>query len=378
MLKRLIATGLVALLVMLALPAFAQDGKEDADSSGASVVILQFETFNVDQEVMDQFYVALHDNVDAHEEMHVTSGGDVSIDDLILTLGCEDANTECLRRLDEFVDGDRIVFGSVQHSEGVYLLTLEMFDFDEGEFVRQVTDETVEGDGEQVRRGIEGVIQGFLYGDVGELEVSVTGAEAPTVSFDGEELGRAPLKAEDLPLGEHAVTLKTSDGREQSKKVVLKRGSASKVRFEFDEAPDGSESTPVGSKGYIVPGWGAVGVGTIGLLAGVVGTVQVGSFESEASSMVCGDALCSAASPSRANKLQDDMDSAYTMSMIGYSVAAVGLAAGGYLLYEGYFGGSAESAPADSGEEDIAPSPEVSFGIAPRSDGASLGLTVGF
>ncbi len=378
MLKRLIATGLAALLALFALPAFAQDGKQDADSSGASVVLLQFETFNVDQKVMDEFYVTLHENVDAHEKMHVAPGGDVGINDLILTLGCEEANAECLRGLDQFVEGDRIVFGSVQHSEGVYLLSLQMFDFATGDFIREVTDETVEGDEEQVRRGIEAVIQGFLYGDIGELEVLVTGAEAPTVSFDGEELGRAPLRAEELPLGEHAVTLKTSDGREQSKKVVLKRGSASKVHFKFDEAPGGSDSTPVGSKAYIVPGWASVGIGTIGLVAGAIGTVQVGSFESEASSMVCGDALCSAASPTRANKLQDDMDSAYTMSMIGYSVAAVGLAAGGYLLYEGYFGGSTESAPADSGEDDIEPSPEVSFGIAPRSDGASFGVTVGF
>jgi hypothetical protein len=371
---RVVALAAFLLLSFLALPAIAQDGKAQDQSSGTSVVVLQFETFNVDQEIMDDFYLALHDEIEAHEEMRVQAGGDVSISDLTLTLGCDEANAECLAGLSDFVEGDRIVFGSVQHSEGVYLFTLKMFDFSEKAFVHEVVDETLEASGEQIDAGVTAIIEGFLYGEVGVLEVAVNGATLPEVYFNGERLGRAPLTIEGLPLGEHAVTVRTDGGEEQSKKVMLRRESMSRVQFEFD--PDaGGSSEPMSAKSFAVPGWAATGVGAAGLVAGVIGTVQVNSFNSEAESMVCGGSLCANASTARANKLQDDMDSAYTMSVIGYSVAAIGLATGGYLLYRAY-GGEPEAQPDASDEESLSPS--VSFGVAPSSDGASFGLQLDF
>jgi hypothetical protein len=378
MLHRLIASFVLVLLSVLALPAFAQDGKADGDNAGASVVILKFETFNAEQAVMDEFYRSLHESVEAHPEMHVKPGGDVSINDLILTLGCESASAECLAGLSDFVEGDRVVFGSVQHSEEVYLFSLNMFDFASGEFIREVSDETIEGDVDAVTRGINAVIEGFLYGDVGTLDVALNGATDAEVLFDGEKVGRAPMTLKDLPLGEHAVTLRTSDGQKQSKKVMLHRGKVSKVLFNFEAIEDLDSSSPVASKSYLIPGWAATGIGAVGLVAGVVGTMQVNSFDTEAESMVCGSSLCSSASPARANKLQDDMDSAYTMSVVGYSVAAVGLSVGGYLLYEAYSGSGAERAPGADDAASVDSGPQVNFGIAPNRGGASLGVNVGF
>ncbi len=375
MIHRLYAVAVLVLLTLPALPAFAQDGKQ-GDKAGASVVILKFETFNAEQAVMDDFYVAMHDAIEGHPEMRVAPGGDVTINDLILTLGCESANTECLKGLSDFVDGDRIVYGSVQHSEDVYLFSLKMFDFAKGEFIREVSDETIEGDADQVKQGVRPVIAGFLYGDVGKLDVAVNGASDAEIFFDGEKLGVAPTTLDGLPLGEHAVSVRTSDGQKKSKKVMLHRGKMSKVQFNFDGASGSEVEEPAvaSSKNYAVPGWAAVGVGTVGLIAGTIGTVQLGSYDSEAESMICGDALCPSASTDRANKLQSDMDSAFTMSVVGYSVAAVGLAAGGYLLYEAYAGSGAESAPEqpEADETDIEPS--VSVG----ADSASVGVRIGW
>ncbi|QDG54527.1 PEGA domain-containing protein [Persicimonas caeni] len=370
MIHRFFAVAVLILLTLLALPAFAQDGKQ-GDSSGASVVILKFETFNADQAVMDDFYMALHEAIDGHPEMHVKPGGDVSINDLILTLGCESANAECLAGLSDFVEGDRIVYGSVERSENVYLFSLKMFDFARGEFVREVSDKTIEGNTEQIKQGVRAVIEGFLYGDVGKLEVAVNGASDAEVFFDGEKVGQGPTTLSKLPLGEHAVTVRTADGQKKSKKVMLHRGKVSKVIFDFEGAKAVEAPGAVASNNYAVPGWTAVGLGTVGLVAGVLGTTQVSSYDSEAESMICGDALCPAASTERANKLQDDMDSAYTMSIIGYSVAAVGFAAGGYLLYETYAGG-AESEQPSTDETDIEPTVNVG------ADSASVGVRIGF
>ncbi len=381
MFRRLIASLILVLLALPALPAFAQDGKKDADKSAdgaeASVVILKFETFNAEQSVMDHFYSALHDAIEAHPGMKVKPGGDATINDLVLTLGCKKANVKCLAGLSDFVDGDRIVYGSVQHSEDVYLLTLKMFDFSKGDFIRQVNDETIEGSGDEIKAGIDAVIEGFLYGDVGKLEVNVAGAKNAEVLFDGKKVGVAPVSLDKLPLGEHIVTVQTPDKQKKSQKVMLHRDKVSKVALTFKPAVAAGGNPVASTKNYAVPGWAAVGVGTVGLVAGIIGTVQVGNYNSEAQSMICGNALCPLAPTARANKLQSDMDSAYTMSVIGYSVAAVGLAAGGYLLYETYAGG-AESSPTPSGGADHTGGPKVSFSLAPRTDGAQVGMRVGF
>lgn len=371
MIRRFFAVAVLSLLTLLALPAFAQDGKQEGDSGG-SVVILKFDTYNAEQAVMDDFYVALHDAIEGHPEMSVAPGGDVTVNDLILTLGCESASAECLSGLSDFIEGDRIVYGSVQHSEDVYLFSLKMFDFATGEFVREVNDETIEGNADQVKNGVRAVIEGFLYGAVGKLDVAVNGASNAEVLFDGEKVGQAPTTLEKLPLGEHVVTVRTADGEKKSKKVMLHRGKVSKVMFNFEDGGAVEDPDMVAAKDYAVPGWAALGIGTVGLAVGVVGTMQVGNYDSEAESMICGDALCPASSTERANKLQSDMDSAYTMSVIGYSVAAVGLAAGGYLLYETYAGSSAESQSPDTDETDIEPTVNVG------SDSASVGVRIGF
>lgn len=91
--------------------------------------------------------------------------------------------------------------------------------------------------------------------------------------------------------------------------------------------------------------------------------------------MVCGSALCAQSSASQANRLQSNMDTAYTMSLVGYSVAAVGLAVGGYFLYSGYSNSSDETR-VDAGKtsEDT----QVRFNFAPHADGASLGMGFDF
>jgi hypothetical protein len=377
MIRRLVAFFILMLLTAPALPAFAQDGKQaqqnPADAAVSNVVVLEFVTYDAPAEVMDYFYRTLNAAIDAHPEMQVKSGNDVSVNEMVLVLGCEAASPECLARLSDFVQGDRIAFGTVRHSEGVYLISLKLFDFSSGDFVSQVNDATVQGTPEQIKTGLSAVVEGFLYGDVGQLQVAVSGAADAQVYFDGQKMGPAPLSLDGLPLGEHAVTVETADGRRQTEKVTLNRGEVAKVQLDFAAAEAIADSGD--SSGYIVPGWAATGIGAAGLVAGIIASVQLSSYSSEADTMVCGDALCAQSSASAANRLQANMDSAYTMSVIGYSVAAVGLAVGGYFLYEGYAGSGSETAPAAGPKDDDA---DVRFGFAPRADGASVGLSFGF
>lgn len=358
-----------------ALPAFAQDGKqaEQGTDAESKVVMLKLMSVDAAQPIVDYLSRSLHETIDAAAGMKVESKNDSSINEMVLVLGCDASSTDCVAGLSDFIQADRIAYGSIRQADGVYLISLKLFDFANAEFVGEVNDATVEGEPEHIKAGIDQLVNSLVYGDVGALEVYADGATEGQVYFDDENVGSLPATLDGLPLGEHVVTVETEDGRTQTTKVTLSRGNVSKVHLNFE--PSEPAVADVGdSSGYIVPGWASMGVGTVGLVAGVIATVQLSSYTSEADSMICGASLCAQSSASQANRLQSNMDTAYTMSIVGYSVAAVGLAAGSYFLYNAYSGPSDETPDSGVTTDDM----QVRFDIAPHADGASVGMGFDF
>lgn len=375
--RRLLILIILILCSAPALPAFAQDGKqaEDVESAESQVVMLKFMSVDTAPEILEYLSRTLQETIDAHPGMKVASQNDASINEMVLVLGCEADSTDCLSGLSDFIEGDQIAFGSVRQAEGVYLISLKRFDFGSGTFVAEVNDATVQGDPDQIKAGMNRIVETLVFGDVGTLEINASGGSDMQAYLNGENVGAVPLTLEGLPLGEHTVTIQSADGREETRQVTLNRDKVSKVQVNFTGEAPAVASGPGDASGYIVPGWAAVGVGTVGLVAGVISTVQLSSYSSEADTMVCGNALCPQSSASQANRLQTNMDTAYTMSIVGYSVAAVGLAVGGYFLYNGYAGAESDARP-DVGSSDD--DTEVRFNFAPHADGALVGLGFDF
>jgi hypothetical protein len=367
------------LFTLVAAPLAAQDGDAEANT-GESVVILQFETFNTEQQVMDVFYSHLHEAIEQKEGLYVKPGGDATIGDLILTAGCESATAECLEGLSDFIDGDKLVFGSVQYSDGVHLFTIKMFDFSEGAFVREMSDQTIEGEAAEISENIKAVVEGFIYGDVGQVAVDVSGVDEAVVLFNGEKRGLAPTKLDGLPLGQHVVTVRAESGKEQSKTVVLRQGRTSQLTFNFETTGDGEDGPGRASGGaYVVPGWAAVGVGVAGLAVGILGTTQVADANRRGDEAVCGPenapVLCDGVSSGDADSLNSELEqqgaTGKTLQAVGFSVAAAGIAVGSYFLFQSFGGGSAETeAPAANNN--------LRFNIAPSKKGVSMGLSVDF
>lgn len=372
MLTRVSALLICLLVLLVAAPVAAQDGDSEA-KQGESVVILQFETFNTEQQVMDLFYSHLHEAIEQKEGMYVKPGGDATIDDLILTAGCESATPECLGGLSAFVDGDRLIFGSVQYSEGVHLISIKMFDFEDGEFVREISDQTIEGEPTEIDEDVKAVIEGFVFGDVGQVSIDVSGADSAVVLFNGEKRGTAPTKLDGLPLGQHVVTLRSSSGQEQSKTVALRQGRVSKLSFNFDPAGDDKPVASGGDKPYAVPGWASMAIGAGGLVVGILGTLQLNSAVNEADTIMCTNPkrLCPGVSSSHAVELQSQMDSGRTLQVVGFSMAAVGIGVGSYLLYQTYAGGGSETESASNNNG-------FRLGVAPSREGVSVGLSLDF
>lgn len=373
MLRQFSAFVVLMMLTLLALPALAQGTA--GDEKQADVVVLKFMTYDADDAVMDYFYRTLTEAINAHPEMRVVSSNDVSVNEMVLVLGCEAASAECLAQLRDFVEGDRIAFGAVQQSGGIYLISLSLFDFASGQFIRQIEDATVQGGPEEIKSGIGGIIDSFLYGNIGKLEVAANGAPGAVAFLGDQELGATPLELENLPLGEHVVTVQAPDGRTQSQTIRLHPHKVARVQLNFAAEDASVAARGPANRAYTVPGWSAVGLGTAGLIAGVVGTINLSNHNAEAEEMLCQGALCTHHSASRAHRLQNSMDTAYTMSIVGYSVAAVGLAAGSYLLYQGYVGAREAPTASPAATHD---STAISFDFAPRPGGASVGFSLGF
>lgn len=384
---RLLATlAFLAAFLLFASPAFAQD-------EGASVVILKFDLLDVPESTTNAFYNALEAAINGAPEMNVKAGGEVGMQDLLLTVGCEEPTPDCLTGLRDFVDADRIVYGTIQRSEDVTLFTVRMFDFAEGRFVRETADQTVQGTEENVQEAIPAVVEAFVYGDTGVLTVDVSGADNAEIFFDGEKVGVAPMTLENLPLGQHAVSVKTRDGDEQTEKVLLRNAQPSSIAFDFEGGSVGGDGPIADSAGpSSVPGWIAVTVGAVGAGVGVYGLLEESSVESDLDARcgagnefgnVCSGSDAALASDAEAAEIQSLIDqggTARTLQLAGFSVAAVGFVVGGYLLYSAYSADPVEESDANAGvDADDEPTVEnVQFGFAPGPDGFSVGVGFDF
>jgi len=363
--------------------ALAQAG--DADKQGTSTVILNFKSENVSsQEVMDTFYRSLADEVNQSEDMHVVEGGDVTIQEMIVTAGCQEPNAECLAGLAEYVDGDRMIFGSIKRSGNAYLFTFRMFDFVEQRFVRSVSEQTVEGDEATVQKAIPGIVQGFMHGNVGSLKVSVPGATGDVrVFFDGDKMGLAPTTLENLPLGQHAVTVKTDAGTERTKLVILRKDEQQTVEFNLGSENIATDSGTGGPGGDTpILGYSAAGIGVAGLTVGIIGHVQNSQAVKASNELSCngGESVCNPPgdeqrSPDELGQLARERDQRVTttavVSTVGYSVGALGLGAGTFLLYRHFSGASGGEANQKQAEVE-------SVRLQPTGHGLELGLSLRF
>lgn len=334
----------------------------------ASVVILKFDQFNVDPTVASAFDSSLQKGISEHSEMEVKTSGELTVQDLVLAAGCDAPSVECLGGLGGMVGSDQLIFGAVQQSDDVVMFSIRQFDFAEQRFIRDVSEATVRGTPGQIIDALPAVVDNFLYGPIGRVEILV-GQGTPELFLNGDKVGRAPTVLENLPLGEHVIMVRNADGSEESKTVILRRGATQEVEFAMSE---NTQPETVSSGPSSIPGWILVGVGAAGLGFGIFQTLEVGRIDDEFAALcsepgnTCEGPEASLGGPeaaSRARSLTDDGGTAKTMQLIGFSVGGAALAVGGYLLFRAYTHSEEES---------------LSFHVSPTKGGVSAGMGLSF
>ncbi|RAL23650.1 hypothetical protein DL240_05685 [Lujinxingia litoralis] len=308
----------------------------------AEVVVLRFAERDVDQAVMDQFYTELQTQLEDTGEMTLAPGGEVTIDDLIMMGGCSAPDEACLSGMQDFVAGQRLVYGSVQRAEDVHMFSLYLFDFETGTFLHRVEEQTLKGDDAWIQAGIPAVIEHLLYGRSAQVEVQVEGSATAALSINGRPAGQGSTTLRELPPGEAVIVASLAGGEEFSERVILRRGENPALRFVFAPAL-GSDAEPVASRGSLLPGVGVAALGVAGLVVGVLGQTQLSALESDAEQLVNGRNALAAEEVSRASELQAQMDRAHTLRVVGFSAGGVALAAGGFLIVRTLGGDTNES-----------------------------------
>ena len=327
---------------------FAPDAS--AQDTSKRVIILKFDTLDVDTDLMDTFYSELHERVDAHEQKKVVPGGDVSINEMALTMGCPDGpTTECLVQLQDFVEGDQLLFGSVQRADDIHLFTVKIFDFNTQSFEATMEDQTVDGDTQRVKKAIPALIDGLLYGDVGELGIKVAGNESYDIFLDGELVAKSSTALDNLPLGEHVVVVRSTSGEEQTQKVILTKDEPANLTFNFAGATAPGDDG--GKNKLLLPGAALVVAGVAGI---GFGTFQYLNYRSDATwlndnTTCAGSPGVAASSPDcqtpafsssdAAQEYQNDFNKDYeqqrTRAIIGWSAGSALTVLGGALIYMG-------------------------------------------
>ncbi len=372
----------LALLVSFAGSAWAQE-------DGKRVMILKFDTLDVDTEVMDTFYTELNDSIEDHKDKVIVPGGEVSLNDMVLTVGCEGPTPECLSQLQDFVEADQLLFGSVQRADDVHLFTVRLFDFETQSFEAEIVDQTVDGDMDRVSEVIPALVDGLLYGEIGVLEVNIYGAEDVDIFLDGEKIGKSSTVMENLPLGEHVLMVRSSDGEEQTKQVLLERDKPSSATFTFG----GGAVEPVegGGNTLLYSGVGLAAVGVVGI---GVGAAQYIGHRNDAEAMndltVCTDPVgesptssacnnrafrsdSSAADRSGYAELEASKDRKYRNSLIGFGLGGLLTAAGGALIYMGTK--NSETALDQDTHKPLRERVKVQFVTTPEYQGVQFGGT---
>lgn len=349
-------------------------GTAIADEAPAvsQVVIVDLESDGVDDAVMDSFYGDLRTIIDDTESMAVSETGDISMGDLTLMAGCDSPTPECLVMLGDFVDGDMILFGSVDQGLDSLTFDVSLFDFTEGTMVREISESLSSTEDDWIADGIPAIGEHLLFGATASLTVNVDDSDAQ-IRVNGDSVGTGSATVDELGPGEIVVLIRDSDGAEQQERVIVRHEEQAELDVSFSPAVADIDEPDSVDGPSLVPGLAASGVGVAGVVLGFVAQSQLSSARDDASALRAEDGpwLHSRDDVSAAHDLQSDMDSANTMRFIGFTGGALGLGAGGFLLFRALTADT-PAAGSEMGQRSL----ELDVGAS--SDGVNAGIRLGF
>ena len=301
-----------------------------------SVAVLLTDGEGVEKEKFDE---ELLKQLQEHPDFEMKERREIGIADLILGAGCSTPDEECMAQLADIVEADRLVFAKVNNDEKI--ASVRIYDFSDNAFVAEMNKVKFD-DTDDIRLKI----QDLLYGKIGQIFVDVSGSSAE-VFLDGGSVGMAPATLKKLSLGKHTILVRSSDGVEKTKKVILQPGEPAQLSFGLEPVDSGEPSKIV----KLLPGIGVLALGVGGIVFGAIQSSEIQGRQDRLDEVlkdeIFNDNVISEEEKDRlppdftAVHKENDASSAGTLQWVGYGVGIVGIGLGSYLLYSA-LGESAE------------------------------------
>jgi hypothetical protein len=279
---------LVALLVMLAVPAVAR--------AQMSVAVLGFEPIEVPEDVANLVTNALRARA-TQAKLRVLPGKPLV--EMKLVFGCLDEAPACMAQVGQSLSAEKLLYGAVRKSRTGYSVTLKFLDVAKARVENEQTFQLVKGDAREAP----------LRGHVDKWFVAVTGLKATgtlkitpsvagaKVSVDdvivGTSTGLEPVVAGDLRPGKHEVVVVAPKHKRFSAAVRVAAGETLDINAQLEKeeevvGPVGPTG-PTGPTGIVAPtgttetagrgarlaAWTTGSAAVLTLVVGLVASVQV-------------------------------------------------------------------------------------------------------
>ena len=281
----------VALLALL-IPAAA--------AGETSVTVLGLRSASAEEDFARDMTAALRQAAESASSGDlVHTGRENDLNQLLIVFDCEGPTPQCLQRVGESLESNRLIYGLVEpesgRSDAGFAVTLGFFNVDTGEIERnlqEVIDREVGG--QELVEPAARYYRALTGTEVtGELALRCNVEEA-TVLLNGREVGttgEGPLVVRDLAAGAATLTIRHPDYAEHQQSVNIPAGELLELEVELSEDGGGTsdpDPDPIGTDGNDQPptssdgersllwlGWTSIGLGVVMGGLGLWGSLDV-------------------------------------------------------------------------------------------------------
>jgi hypothetical protein len=320
------------------------------------------------------------------------------MDEIKLVMGCMDERPDCMARAGRSLNADKLLWGTLQKSEGGFDLTLKMLDVEEARILRRATKIVTVKEMKQSCGAptVQEMARSFLASDRGSIKITanVRGAQVmlglTVIGLTQTE----PLVLRDLPPGKYKIKIEKAGYKvwEQEVEVLggeLREVQAEMVLFSAATPPPPEDKKPEkkkpgkGVNPWKIAFWSGAAV-TVGMAVGmgVTGANVLGAQSDKESFIrdyrtqqgdntlytpqqdVCDEAAgMDATNRARIEDICDNGKQNATLSNVFLGLMLASAAATGFLYYKAYIEKESPAPP----DEDDKTQPEAPAGEAPVS-----------
>ena len=229
----------VALIAALIFVAVSSSTAWAQEVEPVDVAVFELTGQGVDEELRETLTSVLRQEARQHRGYSLATPAAVRRDEVAVLIGCDPDQTECLRQMADYVEGQVLIFGEVERRGRALAISIDILDAQTGEEPVRV-ESLIDGSRDPVmafRREVEDIFKGM--DSIGETHLVV---EAPgddiVIRLEGVEVARGKLERRGMRPGTYRITV-GDDGNLWDGQVELVAGQLVEVRPEAP--PEGDE-----------------------------------------------------------------------------------------------------------------------------------------